>query len=631
METCLAETGANIYAMIAVAIILILITGSMLMRGRRSRMSFGGSLALVLGLGVAMTSMAPVTLHAVPVCEPGESASALPDSSTGIQGASQVFNVLANDTPTPGAHFVLSSLELDLAPGFILGSSVSDDRKTVTAPTEGEYTAGSDGKITYHPDTDFIGNAVGVRYSIQDSAGKRVSSIYAPVVTAGEGPVACSDDVEPVLLDDVWLGVSNDSGTARLANVSPSSVDMAVSPNGQWLLAAGLNTMDYSWQTLYRSGDGGVTWQELTVPTGIAYPEQVTISDDGQRLVVVAPRQDSSEGVLLVSSDGGATWQERFVVPMDRVLRVSPNGAAAAEIAYGEDGVGGYVRVTTNDGATWSNATVPSAIHWGPSAVRLSDDGATLVLTGATSAGENVIAVSSDAGATWNTTGFNDLGLSGYGSESLSVSPDGSHVVFTGNTSTYEVGLYVTSDNGVSWQERQDSSSEVNLYEPVLLGNDGLTVTGGTMDDAYVFNVSNDGGETWSQRPGVMNIRDIAMSSDGSVLAGYDRHLLQVATSTDMTASWQTTQIVPFRFNPAHVDLDTATPGQQLAHSEPSKGWWAEYDPALDILTFTVTDDALFNSSYADYPEIEFAVLDPSCGTAVMQGYVQTYFAPEAT
>ena len=186
MEICLAETGIGLYTILGLSCMAIAVTFAVLVARRHGAARFGVMAALVLALG--FTHLFTPVAYAVEESCP---AAATPDTSTGVQGAKQVYNVLDNDRPSPGASFVLGSLTLGLAPGHVLGTSVSEDKKTVTAPNEGVYVAGDNGTITFTPEPDFVGSAVGVVYSIRDTAGKTISSVYAPTVT-GPGGAVCA-------------------------------------------------------------------------------------------------------------------------------------------------------------------------------------------------------------------------------------------------------------------------------------------------------------------------------------------------------------------------------------------------------------------------------------------------------
>ena len=184
MQECLANTGDGFWwitplgVLLVVAVIILLAVP----KHRRYLLYRGLSvLVITVTLGFNVIGGGKVAAAGSATCG---TLSSQPDTSSGVLGAVQVRNVLANDTPTPGSNFVASSLRLALRTGHVLGASISVDRKTVTAPTEGVYVAGNDGSITYTPDSSFVGTAVGVDYSIQDTAGNITTNVYVPTVTS---------------------------------------------------------------------------------------------------------------------------------------------------------------------------------------------------------------------------------------------------------------------------------------------------------------------------------------------------------------------------------------------------------------------------------------------------------------
>ena len=149
-----------------------------------------------------------------------------PDITSGTVGANQSINVLANDTPSQGAHFIASSLRLRLPANPRAGSVLGANSMTVTVPGEGTYTALDTGFIVFTPEPAFVGTTFGVAYIITDTANATTTNTYTPTVTGA--PVAtCSDPASetrvlaPTLISyvtgvdeytyDDWLAISGNS------------------------------------------------------------------------------------------------------------------------------------------------------------------------------------------------------------------------------------------------------------------------------------------------------------------------------------------------------------------------------------------------------------------------------------
>ncbi len=191
MENCLAATGDSLWIIVSVAILAILAALAVLVH-KPLRKRLGLMMVVFAALG-AFSFAAPS--YAAEPCV----ATAAPDTSTGAQGEVQVYNVVANDTPSEGASFILGSLTLALVDSPVEGSTVSADGKKVTVPGEGVYVALSSGKIQFTPEASFVGKAKGVRYSIKDTNGQTVQGTYTPTVTgsvAVVAPVAKDDQLE---------------------------------------------------------------------------------------------------------------------------------------------------------------------------------------------------------------------------------------------------------------------------------------------------------------------------------------------------------------------------------------------------------------------------------------------------
>jgi peptide/nickel transport system permease protein len=134
------------------------------------------------------------------------------------------------------------------------------------------------------------------------------------------------------------------------------------------------------------SEDGGVTWQESTMPEEVASLRAISFAPDAVSGVAVG-----ESGTVVMSSDGGKTWR-RVDVEADDVLSDVEFAGAATVWAVGESGVALQSR---DGGATWANMDVGA-----PGGMDLLDvafDGASGAITGA----DGFITTTGDGGVTW--------------------------------------------------------------------------------------------------------------------------------------------------------------------------------------------------------------------------------------
>jgi len=276
-------------------------------------------------------------------------------------------------------------------------------------------------------------------------------------------------------------------------------------------------------------------WQN----TNLSYKGPVqTILGTGADVLVGTP-----DSTFFRSSDNGQTWTHQnlgigFEEDMLCLARLSPTHLFAGT------GGGGLYRSVDN-GATWSRSQLPGpgTIVWNLS---VSNTGEVLVAVF-----YGGVYQSSDSGSTWSHF------LQGLDDRVQSVARTSSGRLLVGTNS----GLFISSDNGSSWQHDtitipttyvhsiiQNSSDHVfitsgqTVYISTDFGvtwiNSGLSagtevfslavgpnneVVAGTLGNG-IF-ISSDNGDEWIRdTTGLvnLNIRSIAMSSDGFIYGGTD-------------------------------------------------------------------------------------------------------------
>jgi photosystem II stability/assembly factor-like uncharacterized protein len=144
---------------------------------------------------------------------------------------------------------------------------------------------------------------------------------------------------------------------------------------------------------LYRSGDGGATWVDIssTLPAGIGYTTSPLVVNARVHLLGTATVPGSG---VFRTTDGGATWS-----------RVFQGGVAGPALVAKSDGAiywlladgNGLIR-STDQGLTWQTVVGPGRISTSTGSLIELPDGRLATLGG-------YVIVSADHGVTWQAVG----------------------------------------------------------------------------------------------------------------------------------------------------------------------------------------------------------------------------------
>jgi photosystem II stability/assembly factor-like uncharacterized protein len=329
----------------------------------------------------------------------------------------------------------------------------------------------------------------------------------------------------------VWRPVGPYGGTVTILAVSPS--------DPQTVLAG--TTAD----GVFRSADGGATWQRSIDYNGTAWP------------IVFDPRRPgtvyASVGLsVLRSRNGGKTWTSFAGGPPSTnviiALAVDPRGGAV----YVADG--GAILFRTVDGQHWDRVRqIPGA---GTSALAFDPSGA---LYAATNTG---VFRSKDRGASWRRL------LDSPYLRAIAVAPSNPAVLYAGGS----YGLHRSVDGGAHWQsiqaglENQDVNAvAVHPTRPsvvyVALQTSAAATTGG------VFR-SLDGGAHWARLraglpPGNASVVALSPAAPSRVYAGFP--LAGVFRSADAGLHWSEANAGLATFDVFRVAPDPERPGTVYA------------------------------------------------------------------
>ncbi len=269
-----------------------------------------------------------------------------------------------------------------------------------------------------------------------------------------------------------------------------------------WILAPDLK--DFNHGTLYRTYDGGQSWQAVKVPFGGGFIQLL----DARTGWVLAERGAAAGSMavdLFHTSDGGTTWtMEYHIDPQNPGSASLPFSGGKTGMAF-RDGSNGWIAGTIPmEGVTYLYATGDGGKSW--KAVQLElpaglaksqttldaphffDEKTGILPVHLYNSGPVlVIYVSRDGGATWKAT----QPVQSYGPLAVPTSND--FIVWDGGT------LHVSHDAGQSWK---DFTPNVNLNQKIgslqfitpLMGW-ALSYDGKT---SQLYR-TKDGGQTWER------------------------------------------------------------------------------------------------------------------------------------
>lgn len=302
---------------------------------------------------------------------------------------------------------------------------------------------------------------------------------------------------------------------------------------------------------LYRSADGGDSWQLAGLP--VAEVMAVAVAPSDPRTVWVSLR----DAGLYVSLDGGVSWRPSAAQPEETLsLAVSPRSARTVFAGT----TAGLVR-STDGGAHWGAASLPDKVIFHVAAggrflyVALLPDFEPPASSPSPDPGG--VLVSSNEGKTWQVR---NQGLADLDSIDLAVNPANPHNLWA---AMGDLGLsqgFRGAGGAVPWERpEQPPSTQVPVYAPsVAFSADGAAVY--AVADSQLWLNDNRGGP-WSQLlqtpSGLALVR--ADPRDAATVYAADRTKLYA--SHDNGAHWQplNVEFTCFIFDVAVAPSEPAT------------------------------------------------------------------------
>jgi photosystem II stability/assembly factor-like uncharacterized protein len=298
------------------------------------------------------------------------------------------------------------------------------------------------------------------------------------------------------IVEEYWSGTDDASG--RVVAIAPHPTD----PDTVYVGAASGGV----WKTT----DGGASWTALTDELSILNHGCVALDPSDPETVYVGtgeyPTQSTGDG-LFRSTDGGATWEQLATASevgstCSRIL-VDPDDPQTIHVTGGiSSGVAGYFR-STDGGATWQELSPDT--RPGSGLVMHPTDSQILYLAQHGSGGVGGVYKSTNGGTNW-TELTNGLPSSGFQRIVLALAPSSPSTVYAAYTNGGSmIGLYKTTNAGTSWSllgNTPDFSSPQAWYDTFVAvdpTNANVVYAGGvfpTYAEAGVIKTT-DGGNSW--------------------------------------------------------------------------------------------------------------------------------------
>lgn len=355
---------------------------------------------------------------------------------------------------------------------------------------------------------------------------------------------------------------SDDAGLSwRRIHHTSTVMDVAVDPVNPDIVILG----NASSQTL-RSTDGGTTWTALAPPNTTWFSTDIVEFAPSNPRIIYA----NEWSILWRSLDGGATWQgTNGYLPTVTDLAVHPTDPFTVYATTGWDGV----QISNDGGLTWRTGTgmpdawvstvaidpsTPSTVYAGTAPgfiYRSVDSGATwqrFEIAGATGMPLDLLAApggtvligldhgdgmfrSNDSALTWTRS---STGVAGHDVRALVVAQADPNVVLAG---TYGDGVHRSADGGHSWA--RTGLDGLIVHELAMPSNSTQTVVAATDDGAYR---SVDGGASWTHAtPGIRGFFDITVAPSNPAVV-YAGAWQSVFKSNDGGQTWQSLNVPQF-------------------------------------------------------------------------------------
>ena len=180
------------------------------------------------------------------------------------------LDVLANDKPTTGSTWTLSTLKLcSGSPAVCSTTAVTIDA------TQGTYSVNASGKVIFTPVSGFTGAAKPITYQITDGTSRTDSAVLTPTVL--EAPSASNDTMVGDFRSPITVDVATNDSASAGTSLDLSSIKLCAIGT---TTACALSTVTIPGQGIYTLGTNGrVTFAPTANWTGVASAVTYMIKD----------------------------------------------------------------------------------------------------------------------------------------------------------------------------------------------------------------------------------------------------------------------------------------------------------------------------------------------------------------
>jgi long-subunit fatty acid transport protein/photosystem II stability/assembly factor-like uncharacterized protein len=280
---------------------------------------------------------------------------------------------------------------------------------------------------------------------------------------------------------------------------------VAIDPNDPQIVYIGAGGPDNSYTSgaIYKTADGGVTWTKLNQGNDFDYPVQDLAIDPQNSNNIWAVTSSEGKGgwggTLYRSGNGGDTWEEIF--------SLTPYGMGYLSVAVKPNdsntvftGSAAGIILHQYDGSKWVFAGQPcSSVNcWPVSDIVFDPHTPETVyavwrndpLWGGDGIGK--VGRSTDGGGTWDVFALGTSQVDTYDFKTITVHPTNSEILFAGE---FNEGVFTSKDHGQSWSMINDGINAVKVYDVAVDPKDSSHIIAGTFSGVY----ERTGAGDWSQ------------------------------------------------------------------------------------------------------------------------------------